>query len=446
MASSTSVSGLIKWLAKDPWRDAFLGVLDEHVGSVLDDHGLLQFDDLAGLIDVHWTMTVWGCAFEDFLTQDIPGTGYMIDDYLKRRGWKESARNRAYIAALKSAVMSLYEVSGIKPGESFQARDLIRGGEPVLISERTATKTMRPWDRLALRVVKLRGSRVIGGGLLPIDIDESELLLKAVENKAGSDPIQVDGLAPLISRIFLESMIEQVIDPDEPVMVNSEGDAIEFIRIVFRLTDQAAHAAVRKALDRSSELESVASDQWDWIERQNPAGKFGRAKEQGGLAWITKSSSGGLVLGNIELKARTIEMSVNSQERAERGQRVLAELLKGMVDFPLLERQTLQQALNEQSEAPPSDAELPAIDPEERRRIIRDAMDRHYREQLDEPILALDGLSPRTASKSDKGRQKLETWLKRLENQNARHESDNPMSSYDTTWLWEELGMTDRRK
>jgi hypothetical protein len=446
MASSTSVSGLIKWLGKDPWRDAFLGVLNEHVGSALDDLGLSQFDDLASLIDAHWTMTVWGCAFEDFLTREILGAGYMIDDYLKRRGWKESARNKAYIAALKNSVMSLYEVSEIKPGESFLARDLIRGGEPVLISERSATTTIRPWDRLALRIVELPGKKVIGGGLLPIDPDKSELLLRALEDEAGSDPVRVDELAPLFSRIFLESMIERVIDPDEPVMVNSEGGAIEFIRIVFRLTDQEAHSAVRKALDRSLELEAVASDQWNWIERQKPAGKSSPSKEQGDLAWVTTSSSGGLVLGNLELKARTIEMSVNSQERAERGQQVLAELLKGLVGFPLMERQTLEQALNEQSEAPTSDAELPNIDPEERCRIIHEAMDRHYREQLDEPIPALDGLSPRTASKSDNGRQKLETWLKRLENQNARHESDDPMSSYDTTWLWEELGMTDRRK
>ena len=446
MVTSTSVSGLIKWLAKDPWRDAFLEVLDEHVGSVLDDYGLSEFDDLAGLIDAHWTMTVWGCAFEDFLTQDVPGSGYMIDDYLKRRGWKESARNKAYIAGLKISVMSLYEVSEIKPGASFLARDLVRGGEPVLIREKSATKTLRTWDRLALRIVKLPRETVIGGGLLPIDPDESELLLRVVEDEAGFDPAQVGGLAPLFSRFFLESMIESVLEPDEPVMVNSEGDAIEFIRIIFRLTDQDTHSAVRLALGNSSELESVGPDQWNWIERQSPAGKRSPSREQSGLAWATKTSNGDLVIGNVELKAQTIEMSVNSQERAERGQPMLTELLKGLVGFPLLERQTLEQALSEQSDSPTSDAELPDIDPEERRWIIHEAMDRHYRQQLDEPIPALDGLSPRTASKSHKGRQNLEKWLKRLENQNARHESDNPMASYDTTWLWEELGIADRRK
>ncbi len=445
MVSSNSVSGLIKWFAKNPWRNAFLGVLDEHVGPILDEYGLSEFDDLAGLIDVHWTMTVWGCAFEDFLTRDFPGTGYMIDDYLKRRGWKETARNKAYIAGLKNSVMSLYEASEIKPGESLLARDLVHGGEPVLISERTATKTIRPWDRLALRIVELGDKCVIGGGLLPINLDDSELLFALIEEAAGSDPLQASELAPLFSRIFLQSTIERAIDPDEPVMVNSEGDAIEFVRMVFRLTDNATPSAVRDALERSKDLEPVAPDQWNWIESEKPAGKSGRLKEQDSLALITTSSKGDLVLGSVELKAKTIEMSVNSQARAERGQRILEGLLEGLVGFPLMEHQTLEKALDEQTDTS-LDAEPPPIEPEERRRIVHEAMDRHYRAHLNEPIPSLGGLSPRKASKTAKGRRKLETWLKRLENQNALHESEDPMASYDTTWLWEELGMTDRRK
>lgn len=445
MVSSNLVSGLIKWLAKDPWRDAFRGVLDEHVGPILDAYDLSEFDDLAGLIDVHWTMTVWGCAFEDFLSRDIPGAGYMIDDYLKRRGWKETARNRAYIAGLKNSVMSLYEASEIKPGASFLARDLIRGGEPVLISERIATKTIRPWDRLALRIVELGGKNVIGGGLLPIDLDDSEILLVEIDEAAGSDPPQAGELAQLFSRIFLQSMIGKAMDPDEPVVVNSEGDAVEFIRIIFRLAENAEHSAVRDALEDSTDFVPVAPDQWSWIECEKPTDKSGLSNEHGSLALVTTNSSGDLVLGNVELKAKTVEMSVNSKVRAERGQRILEKLLEGLVGFPLMEHQTLEKVLDEQADAS-LDADLPPIDPDERCRIVHEAMDRHYRAQLDEPIPALGGISPRKASESDKGRQKLEAWLKRLENHNARHDSEHPMTSYDTAWLWEELGMTDRKK
>src|SRR6187455_94278 len=50
---------------------------------------------------------------------------------------------------LRSSIMSLYEASAIVPGQSFLARDLLRGGEPVLISERTATRTLKEWDQIA---------------------------------------------------------------------------------------------------------------------------------------------------------------------------------------------------------------------------------------------------------------------------------------------------------
>ena len=95
MPSSDTLSGLIKWLAKEPWRGGFLDVLDRHIGRVLDEQGIPDFDELGGLIGSDWAMTLWGCAFEDFLTKDVDGTGNIVDDYLKRRGWKESAGNKA---------------------------------------------------------------------------------------------------------------------------------------------------------------------------------------------------------------------------------------------------------------------------------------------------------------------------------------------------------------
>ncbi len=180
MPSSNSLSGLMKWLAKDPWRGCFLDVLDRHIGKVLDEQDIPDFDELGGLIDLHWAMTLWGCAFEDFLTKHVDGAGNIVDDYLKRRGWKESAGNKAYMAGLKDSVMSLYEVSDIQPDRSFLARDLVRGGEPVRISERSATKTLKPWDRVAMRIVDVRGKNIIGGGLLPFELEPSERLIAAI--------------------------------------------------------------------------------------------------------------------------------------------------------------------------------------------------------------------------------------------------------------------------
>jgi hypothetical protein len=45
---------------------------------------------------------------------------------------------------------------------------------------------------------------------------------------------------------------------------------------------------------------------------------------------------------------------------------------------------------------------------------------------------------------SEKGREQVVEWLKRLENLIAGHKPPEPMAGYDSEWLWEELGIKDR--
>jgi hypothetical protein len=55
-------------------------------------------------------MVLTACAVEDFLTRSHDKDGRnVVDDYLKRRGWKESVTNKRYMQALRDSKMSLYE-------------------------------------------------------------------------------------------------------------------------------------------------------------------------------------------------------------------------------------------------------------------------------------------------------------------------------------------------
>lgn len=474
MASSDSLSGLMKWLAKDPWRGGFLDVLDRHIGRVLDEQEIPDFDELGGLIGPDWAMTLWGCAFEDFLTKDVDGAGNIVDDYLKRRGWKESAGNKAYMAGLKDSVMSLYEVSDIQPGRSFLARDLIRGGEQVRVSERTATKTLKPWDRVAMRIVDVRGTMIIGGGLLPFELEPSERLIAAigsVENQGSTDiPAFIDELgvdrndpefdlligtatnntellrnrAPAFSLYFLADLLDRIVNPAVPQLTNSDGEDMEFMRLVYRLAEGVTPAQVHAALNRTPDLAAASDTVWNWLEPKKANTKKRKAGADNKLGFVTTMGDGSVVLGTIELKSKTIELCVNSETRADLGQKMLEPLLDGLVSAPLVERQTLEQAFAEHREHGSSSATLD-LPPDEQHRILHDAMHRHYRAQLDQPIPALGNISPRKAARSKKGRDKLVAWLKLLENQSAKHEPDDPMASYDFTWMWEELGVSDLR-
>ena len=475
MPSTHSLAGLMKWLTREPWRDAFADVLEQHVAGPCEAAGIESIEELGERVGAHWATTLWGCAFEDFLTREVAEAGNIVDDYLKRRGWKENAVDRAYMAALRSSTMSLYEVSDIQPGQSFLARDLLRGGEPIRVSEHTATKTIRAWDRLAMRIVEVRGRTIIGGGLLPFEHQLAEKLIgmlaktkqRVAKNAPAffaelgldtSDP-EVGRLitsatgdiellrvsAPLFSTLFLVDLLERVLDPKLPQLANSDGEAIELIVLVYRLKSGVPQERIRAALDQASDLDAASPTFWNWLAPKDAGPKHKPRRKGKALSYTSTMGDGSIVLGTVELKAKTVEVHVNSEGRAERGRAMIAALLDGLVGAPLMQRQTIEQALAERSDRGPA-PNPSGLAPEEERQAVHAALDQHYRRQLDQPIPALGNISPRRAARSAKGREKLVTWLKLLENHAAKHDPAEPMASYDLSWIWRELDIAELRK
>ncbi len=476
MPSSRSLAGLMKFAASDPWCDAFDQVMERHFGPGMERADVADFDELRHLIDDHWVTTLWGCAFEDFLTQEIDGAGNVVDTYLKRRGWREKVVNKAYMAALRSSTMSLYEVSDIKPGKSFMARDLLREGDPIQVSEHSGTKTMKPWDRIAMRVVKVRGKTGIGGGTLPFDHDLSEEMISAFANmkkhvakngpalfeklgldaedpetrdliaSATSDAELLQRAAPLFSTLFLADLVNRLLNPERPQLFNSDGEEMTFIGLFYRLKDGVEPEKIQATLDQAPELEPASSTFWNWLApKQTTASKTVSAKGKA-LTMTSTMGDGSTVLGTIELKTDILEFRVNSESRAERGRVLIDVLLDGLVNPPLVERQTIEQARAEFRDADETESESLDLTPEQESQIIHQTMDDHYRRQLDRPILALGNISPRQAAQSEKGRDKLVTWLKQLENHIAKFDQEDPMNAYDVSWMWKELDVVHLRK
>ena len=136
------ISGLIAWSKREEWRGTFAEVLDRHSAQACAAAGI-EMEDIADVLGDHAATVLWGAAFEDLLATDLPDGRNIADDYLRRRGWKESASTRDYIAGLRRSVISLYEVSGLVPGRSMRLRDLVRGGEPVRVSEKRGSEGLR---------------------------------------------------------------------------------------------------------------------------------------------------------------------------------------------------------------------------------------------------------------------------------------------------------------
>ena len=458
----------MKWLTRAEWRDRFAEVYDHHLLPACRRTGF-DAEEVITILGENWFMTtVWGCAFEDFLTRESADGRNIVDDYLKRRGWKEGASARTYMSALRASVMSLYEVSGIVRDTSFRARDLVRGGDPILISERLATRSLAQRDRIATRVVEVGSQMRISGAVLPYDRDASEKVLKLLRNvakrtdkeqrkladlvhrdvnhpaivNAFSQTALLRAAAPAITTVWLIDIIDRATTQQIPEVRNAEGDELLFCTVHYPFADGTGPDDIRLALNRCPELRQENATFWNWIGPRRSAKALSARKRS--LKFQTFLDDNALVFGSVELKDKGLILSVNSQARSERGRALLSEVLDGLVVQPLVEVQTLEQCMATRDPAPPPRLNLSV---EERRTIIHDGLDRHYRDLLDQPIPALGNKSPRAAVKTAKGRAKVVDWLKTLENHTAKFAGSNDeMASYNFNWLWMELGVNELRR
>ena len=160
-----ATQNLVKWAARGEWealqREAYAAHFEPVIDSLdLPDDALdVLPDDAAGMLSVF--------ILEDFFTARFGehgehGERNVIDDYLKRRGWRESVPARRYLAALRDSTVSLYEVVDIVPGRYMTVRDLIFGGEAVRSRRSSARKLRRSgtvWRRASSRCTGRTASR-----------------------------------------------------------------------------------------------------------------------------------------------------------------------------------------------------------------------------------------------------------------------------------------------
>jgi hypothetical protein len=368
--------------------------------------------------------------------------------------------------ALRSSVVSLYEVSEIVPDECFLARDLVRRGEPIRIMERRATHDLKPWDRIVARIVTLGTRTEMTGGVLRLDREASEAALKAfrrgsqaARKQAGrfarelgrpqansllaeilSDTEILRGSAFLFTNIWLDDMLTRALNPTLPQICNTDGDELVITKVSYPLKTAASAGAIRCALAAIPGLRAESNTFWRWIAPQKQPASPGSSSH----TMITTVEDGSLLLGTLELKHDKLVLEANSRKRAERGRALIAPAIGGLVGEPLIEAATAAELIVSRPSRT-SARWSSGLAPDEERAVIHANLDQHYVNLLDQPVPALGNVSPRRAAQTKKGREKLVAWLKYLENAASQYAAGSPMAGYDMRWMWQELGVTDLR-
>lgn len=276
-----------------------------------------------------------------------------------------------------------------------------------------------------------------------------EALELARERHGGAkvDPFMLDTEilrrgAFLFTNVWLDDVLERTLNPRLPALSNSDGEEIAFTTVRYPLEEGADREALEAGLTAIPELRRTDENRWTWVApASRPAGKA----PEGAQTFVSTLADGSVNMGEVELDADALKLETNSPQRAQRGRALLDPVIGTFVGEPVVESRTVAEMM---ASRPAVEAPIPSsgLSPEEESAILHDAMERHYRNLLDEPVPMLGNVTPRKAAKTKKGREKLVGWLKLLENYAAQQAPDSPIAAYDVRWMWEELGIADLRR
>lgn len=443
---ATVAARLLKFAERPPWAEA----LDEHWTAYLALAAeFLEWEpeDVADeLEELGLQSMAFGVVFESFATQHDKTGHSFLADYLKRAGWRESAPARQYIQALNDSRLSLYEILEVQRDKGFMLRDLLDPeAKPCFVHERSATYSLARWDIIAARVLPVLKRRQISGGLLPIPRETYARLLQPEWASVRDDPEAraefMRGLPILSACLWLLDAIERAEAP-LPELRNLDGEPL--LSGIARLPLLAPPETVAAALDAAEDWVRAGDDPpfWNWLGGAPGTPADISPDEGSGTLIQSYTDTGKPVRGSAELQAGHLLFNTLSAPRMERGLARLRELLGAALGEALTEYENPWDGVERERAEPATETpEGDSIPPEIASQLIQDALDRHYRAVVDQPIPMLDGLTPRQAAADPRTRERAFEWLKALESNEDRRSARNGQAPYDARWLWAELGL-----
>lgn len=439
-----AVRNILNYMEKSPeWSERFETVFNDlffYAANYLEiDHE----DLIEELMEAGYDNMIFAFVFESFAStywDDEPQS--FLEDYLERRGWRESAYARRYLKAMNDAELNMWEVTGVEPGRHIEIRPFGTEEKAIRVIERNGSMALKQWDCLVGRLVYLDDVPMLTGAVLSFP-PESASLVQNIQDKVKADMEalfahlleegEIDELPDDFEQQVLESIqneqdavfftvwvteIDQYIHRERPILKNNEGEAFQLINIRFPVL--ASTEKVTQALDKLDVLMKLeAEEHWIWV----PELQKSDSEDAGSIVW-----------GTVLLQDKALELEVNSTERAELGQQMLVQQLGDLIGQPMRVYENIFDDFDDlASEQDITDFQQS----EEGQAIIKDMLDQHYRQTLDEPVPQLNNKTPRECASDPALRQEVVHWLKTLEN-NTAHAS---MGDYDFSWIWKELGL-----
>lgn len=328
--STSAYAGVVKWSGRDEWRERFDLLLDDHLDATWDHLGVETQEELAELIGEDRFALAYSAAFEDLLSRVWDDGSNLVHDYLKRRGFKETATTRDRLATYPGSVRSVWRVAELRDDGQILVEDLIRGGEPQWIEAGPASEELQEGDCFAARVVHARRGPRLGMNILPFSAVPG--VVSAIRAQI-TELVEGEGLSPieaaeraliecagLLTTEWLAEGLDDDEAPDWDEDIAGDEDADTF-SVRWPVAPGVSDEAIRAAFRGTSAVRVFVEGAWFLVDEA--------------LLEETEDPAVALV-GPVMLNAGEIILVALTHERAERGLALLSPVLEGLVGAPLV--------------------------------------------------------------------------------------------------------------
>lgn len=440
-----AVRNLINFAEQQTQWQHRLDEMFEQMLALPAQHLNIDGKDLAEQIRAqgYWHM-VFGYVFEQFATVLWDNEKLnCIDEYLKRRGWREALHGRRYLQAISDSDVGLWEATSVKAGSHVDVRLYGSSEKPIRILEKVATKSINQWSCLAARVIKMNNKYLFTGSILPLPPEQAATVQRVLdrakkETASTYQQLVKDGLLESLpsnageldaegTRLELPNVMFSVwvtylyesLNRPVPSFQNRDGDTIQITKVRFPLI--ASVKEISQKLDSLPELDRNNDELvWSWLPA--PADEL-----------INNEQAS--ILGQLFLQNDSLQLDVNSNERAKKGSQWISKELGKLVGKPLTVH---ENPLNQLDNTRPADPNTNFNKTAEGQALIKDYMDKHYTKTLDQAVPALGNKTPRECAAKPTLHKEVVQWLKTLENHSPQHSQAH---NYDFSWIWQELNL-----
>ncbi len=322
---------LVKWLEKGIWAERW----EAYQESFLDKICHLLEMDVADFMEKNkggnLEYQIFNAMIEDFFQLEFDQPPHnVVDDYLKRRGWKESRRDRIYIEGLRTVPFSIYAVEDVEPGQWVKVQDKILSSPIMKIQEIRGSQQINVMDYLIAKVIPYEDEFVFSGCLFLLSESVAEARAKEIrqvleqrgfslsqnnlkQTEQWSDIHQI--LNSYALRLYSDGFSKMLAPP--PNLVNAEGHPLLFVETTIPVLDESR---VIQFLDNDPEFNRIESDDnsivfWDWLLLDESLTKQAESADDNSRQILTMNDEMKPVRGTLELTDEGLFCSVNAKER-----------------------------------------------------------------------------------------------------------------------------------